>query len=195
MIQDAALVRQRISTQTTLGVIYGKECFQAIDTAEQGQDSRSLALWAELTRLIGRGINRSTHGEVAKLGGAAQVPFRVVLTPDAPREFGIKPRNHSRAVQDLIDNLADQGLQRNFIEQAPKDPTLRRHPVDHCAPISGDKRRPCADTTALNPWTVPVRMRVLTTQLVQSKIPSGTRLYMSTDAKDAFYTVEIEESS
>ncbi len=109
--------------------------------------------------------------------------------------FGIKPCAHGKLIKSLINALVEEGLRRGHIEHAPNDPALRTHPINHCAPWSGGKRRVCADTTALNPWTQSMRMRVLTTQHVQAWIPAGTRYYLKTDAASAFYTVEVDEDS
>ncbi len=47
----------------------------------------------------------------------------------------------------------------------------------------------------LNPHTVAVPMQVLTTHMVQARIPAGTKYFFSSDCAQAFYIVEVEESS
>ncbi len=86
-------------------------------------------------------------------------------------------------------------MKTSFIEKAPADPAQRLHSIEHCTPWSGDKRRVCLDSTVLNPHTIAVPMRVLTTHMVQAQIPAGTKYFFSSDCAQAFSIVEVEEQS
>jgi hypothetical protein len=84
-------------------------------------------------------------------------------------------------------------VKTNFMEKAPADPAQRLHPIEHCTPWSGDKCCACLDSTVLNPHTIAVLMQVLTTHMVQARIPAGTKYFFSSDCVQAFYIVEVEE--
>ncbi len=193
--QLALAVRHRMDTQTAMGVVYGPDVLRHLDHAVTDGRVDLVAKWDTLSQLVAAGIDRTTTGTVPKLGGDQQTPFRIDLVPETPCVFGIKPRAHGKLIKSLINALVEEGLRRGYIERAPNDPALRTHPIDHCVPWSGGKRCVCADTTALNPWTQSMRMRVLTTQHVQAQIPAGTRYYLKTDAASAFYTVEVDEDN
>jgi hypothetical protein len=163
--------------------------------------------WHCAFTLLLRALDRAVDGPfpvggVKKLGssrgvkklGSSRVKFKIDMKdPDAV--FGIQPHSHSRSVQEVIDNNARVGLKTGFMEKAPADPAQRLHPIKHCTPWSGNKRCACLDSTVLSPHTVAVPMQVLTTHMVQARIPAGTKYFFSSDCAQAFYIVEVEESS